>query len=380
MSDAVFYILLSLTVAYVAILCYYLIALLKVKKHNVPQQNANPVFISVIVPARNEAENISNLLESLRKQNYDSSYFEVIVVNDHSTDQTADVVSAYQNKQIKLIHLADYIKNPAVVAFKKKAIEAGISISRGELIVTTDADCVVPENWLRTIAGYYSTYKSAFIVMPVYIHPAQTFLQRFQSLDFTMLQAITAGTVSSHLHSMCNGANLAYTREAFYEVGGFEGIDGVASGDDMLLMEKMKERYPNKIGYLFSKEVIVKTKPVNGLREFLQQRIRWAGKSGQYKEKRILPIMFVVYFFNLSLLAATVLCMNNQLSISLLCIVLLIKMFAELLLIFPIARFFNAQHQLWIFPFFQPIHIVYTIVAGGFGILKNHEWKGRQSR
>ena len=302
------------------------------------------------------------------------------MVNDHSTDQTTDVVSAYQNEQIKLIHLADYIKNGAIVAFKKKAIEAGISVSRGELIVTTDADCVVPENWLRTIAGYYSTHKPVFIAMPVYIHPAQTFLQRFQSLDFTMLQAITAGAVSSHLHSMCNGANLAYTREAFYRVGGFEGIDGVASGDDMLLMEKMKERYPDKIGYLFSKEVIVKTKPVNGLREFLQQRSRWAGKSGQYKERRILPIMFVVYFFNFCLLAATVLCMNNHLSISLLCNVLLIKMIAELLLLFPITKFFNTQHQLWIFPFFQPIHIVYTIVAGSFGMLKNHEWKGRQTR
>ena len=379
MSDAIFYILLSLAFAYTAVLFYYWIALLKVKKHIAPENITNPIFISVIVPARNEEANISNLLESLRNQNYDPGYYEVIVVNDHSTDRTVEEVSGYLNEQIKLIHLADYIKDTAFIAFKKKAIEAGISIARGELIVTTDADCVVPESWLHTIAGYYATHKPVFIAMPVCIHPAKTILQRFQSLDFTMLQAITASAVSNNIHSMCNGANLAYTKEAFHEAGGFAGIDGIASGDDMLLMEKMKERYPNKIGYLFSKDVIVKTKPVNTVREFLQQRIRWAGKSGLYKEKGILPVMFLVYFYNLFLVVGAALCINHQLSLSFLFSLLCIKMITELLLIWPISRFFNAQRQLWMFPFFQPAHILYTVMAGSFGMLRSYEWKGRQT-
>ncbi len=338
------------------------------------------MFISVIIPARNEENNIQHILRSLQKQTYHQTYFEVIIVNDHSTDRTAEAAFPYLNEQIRLIHLADHIKDTMVIGYKKKAIEVGISIARGELIVTTDADCIAPEKWLQTIAAYFTQHKPVWMVMPVYINPARTMLQRFQSLDFMMLQSITAGAVSNNIHSMCNGANLAYTKNAFYEVDGFAGIDGVASGDDMLLMEKMKKKFPDKIEYVFSRDVIVQTKPVETVKEFLQQRIRWAGKSKSYKEKNMLPIMFLVYFYNLGLIGIAVLCLMQLLSPIILGMSLLIKVIAELLLLMPMARFFSAQKQLWVFPFFQPVYVIYTIAAGSFAMFRKYEWKGRYTK
>lgn len=380
MTQLFYYLILFLSIAYMAVLFYYLVSFKKVKTYQDVSTIKNPIFISVIIPARNEAKNIEALLQTLLRQTYDCQQFEVIIVNDHSTDHTAEVLCPYLNDQIRMINLADHLEDNAVISYKKKAIEVGISSARGELIVTTDADCIVPEKWLETIASYFMLYEPVWMVMPVYIHPAKTFLQRFQSLDFMMLQSITVAAVSNNIHSMCNGANLAYTKNAFYEVGGFSGIDWVASGDDILLMEKMKERFPNKIGYVFSKEVIVQTKPVNTVKEFLHQRIRWAGKSKLYKEKKMLPVMFLVYFFNLGLLAGIGLCLTQIISPLLITSLLLMKMFVELLLLLPMAKFFGAQNQLWSFPLFQPIHILYTIAAGSFGMLRKYEWKGRQTK
>ncbi|MEI9910002.1 MAG: glycosyltransferase [Bacteroidota bacterium] len=171
--------------------------------------------ISVIIPARNEEENIGFLLTALQKQTYPKELVEIIVINDHSEDGTADVVTRY--KEVKLLHL----KNDSINSYKKKAIETGIAAATGELIVTTDADCLPPENWLRTIAAFKEEKQSVFIAAPVVINCNSSILQIFQSLDFMVLQGITGAAVSKKKLTMCNGANLTYERKAFCEVNGF---------------------------------------------------------------------------------------------------------------------------------------------------------------
>ena len=306
MLQVFFIIWFALALAYAVLLLYYRHLWNQVPLYIPQHKTKKAVFISVIIAARNEEKNIGKLLQSIAAQTYDHDHFEVIVVNDHSEDRTAAIIDSFSGLKIHQLHLNNFILNKDLISYKKKAIETGIAHARGELIVTTDADCEVPSPWLETISTYYEEQSPKMIVMPVKIESQKSLLQKFQALDFMMLQGITAGAVQAGLHSMCNGANLAYTKQAFNAVKGFEGIDTVASGDDMLLMEKMKEKYPQSISYLLSPKVVVNTKPAEGLLSFLQQRIRWAGKTKAYRQKKILPVLLLVYANNIAMLIGLV--------------------------------------------------------------------------
>lgn len=329
-------------------------------------------MISVIIPARNEEENIGKLLSSLEKQTFPKHLFEVIVVDDHSTDKTATIVNSHSFA--KLIKL----EFDNINSYKKKAIETGIAAASGDLIVTTDADCIVQENWLRTIASFKENTNVVFIAAPVVMEPDETLLQTFQTLDFLVLQGITASSVQKRIHNMCNGANLAYERKVFFEVNGFAGIDHIASGDDMLLMQKIAKSSPGKISYLLSKEAIVTTKAPKTWKEFFSQRIRWASKATNYNDIKILCALFLVYFFNCALLALFITGFWMNFLWLWLGGILILKTFIEFMFLYPVAKFYNKQKLLIFFPFFQPLHIVYTVIAGWFGVFGSFEWKGRR--
>ena len=328
--------------------------------------------ISVIIPARNEEENIATLLQALKKQTYPSSLFEVIVIDDHSTDNTAGIVKQFPS--VKLLQLtADHINS-----YKKKAIETGIAAAGGELIVTTDADCVPPPTWLETIAGFKEETNAVFIAAPVAINCNSSVLQVFQAMDFMVLQGITGAVVHKNQLSMCNGANLAYEKKAFVAVNGFAGIDTIASGDDMLLMHKIKTQFPGRVHYLKAKEVIVSTAPMQTWPAFFNQRIRWASKAAKYNDKRIFPVLLLVYLFNLSFLVTAIAGFWNSYYWLLLLIVWVYKTIAEFPLFSSVAFFFDKRWSLKFFFFFQPLHILYTIVSGFFGQMGRYEWKGRK--
>ena len=337
--------------------------------------------ISVIIPARNEDQNIKACLNSLIAQSYPHHLWQVLVIDDHSTDNTAAIVKAYNLPNIKLISLKDFVAPDEINAYKKKAIEIAIQQSAGELIVTTDADCFAPPNWLQTIAAFYQEKKPAFIVMPVAINCGLSFIEIFQAVDFMTLQGITGASVNKKMHSMCNGANLAYTKKAFNDVNGFKGIDAIASGDDMLLMHKIYKQNPEAVLFLKSKAVIVQTQPVKTVNEFFNQRIRWASKADKYDDKRIFWVLLLVYLFNVLLLILPVVAILNTATYSLLqlwLLLLFLKTVVELLFLFPVAKFFNKQKLLWLFPLLQPFHIVYTIIAGWLGKFGSYKWKGRK--
>ena len=217
--------------------------------------NHQNTFVSIIVPARNEEANISNLIHSIQNQTYPKSCFELIIIDDCSTDRTAEIVKKQSDSNIKLIALSDYLDEKNINAYKKKAIEIGIKASSGTLIITTDADCTMGENWLQEIVNCFEINQPKMIVMPVKINYSNRFIEIFQSLDFMCLQGITGASVQKKFHGMCNGANLAYTKSVFNEVGGFSGIDHIASGDDLLLMHKIAKVYTNEIIYLKSSAV-----------------------------------------------------------------------------------------------------------------------------
>ena len=341
------------------------------------QFEVKPVSISVIIPARNEEKNIKSCLESIAQQKYPKELYEIIVADDFSTDATATIVKNFAAKNLTLISLDKIVEPGSTNAYKKKAIEIAIGKAAGDLIVTTDADCIVPINWLNTIADFYAEYKPTFIAAPVAYTQENSFLSIFQSLDFMTLQGITGASVFKKFHSMCNGANLAYEKKVFYEVKGFEGVDHIASGDDMLLMHKIATLYPDRVKFLCSKNAIVNTSPMPTVKGFLNQRIRWASKTGSYTDKKIVVVLAIVYIFNVWILVAGIICFFNY-SILPWCLGMLIgKIIVELFFLYPVASFFNKKKLLWWFSVAQPFHVVYTIVAGWMGRFGKYEWKGR---
>ena len=392
MHQALFFIPIALLVVYVVLIIYYRQSWKGIADFHLAISDFKPATkISVIIPARNEAQHIGACLQSLLNQSYPKEWFEVLVVDDHSTDDTATIVAAFNLPYIRLITLKDYVTAGAINSYKKKAIEIAVQQSTGGLIVTTDADCTVPVNWLQTIAVFYQEKQPAFIVMPVLINSNKSFIGIFQSLDFMTLQGITGASVNKKMHSMCNGANLAYTKKAFTDVKGFAGIDAIASGDDMLLMHKIFTQDPDKVLFLRSKDVIVQTQPVQTVKEFFNQRIRWASKADKYDDKRIFAVLLLVYLFNVLLFALPLIALFNNPAISIhlypvtintsvfemWLFLLLAKTIVEIIFLFPVAKFFKQQQLLWWFPLMQPFHIFYTVVAGWLGKFGRYSWKDR---
>ena len=387
MITILIYISLILLLGYSALLVYYRKSWGSIPDFKVEANSKLSTKISIIIPARNEEENIGYCLQSIIEQSYPAHLFEVLVVDDHSTDNTATIIKSYASNNVKLISLKDYLSANEINSYKKKAIEISIQQSNGELIVTSDADCIFPKNWLATIASFYESKRPAFIVMPVLISYGKKIIEVFQSLDFMTLQGITGASVHEKFHSMCNGANLAYTKEAFIAVNGFKGIDNIASGDDMLLMHKIYNQFPNNIEYLKSREVIVTTNPVSTIQQFFNQRIRWASKADHFDDKRIFIVLIIVYFLNVLMMVLPIVALISNRSISIMNIqlsmfnfyasLLLIKTIFELFFLYPVAKFFNQTKLLWWFPIAQPFHIVYTVIAGWLGKFGKYTWKER---
>jgi cellulose synthase/poly-beta-1,6-N-acetylglucosamine synthase-like glycosyltransferase len=338
----------------------------------IPAEKKISTKVSVIIPARNEEKNIGALLQSLQQQSYPKEFFEVIVIDDHSTDHTSAIVKKFPS--VKLLRLNETEIN----SYKKKAITTGIRSSSGELIITTDADCEVPPDWLKTILAYKKETGAVLIAAPVAFSVERNFLQLFQALDFMVLQGITGAVVSKKQFPMGNGANLAYDRKAFDEAGGFAGIDKIASGDDMLLMEKINRKHPGKIFYLKSKKAIVNTLPATTWKEFFNQRIRWASKVGFYHSKTIVFVLALVYFFNLSFLALALAGFSNPYYWLGLVALWIGKTIVEFPFVYSVARFFGKQKWMRYFFLFQPFHIAYTIIVGTLGQFGKYEWKGRR--
>lgn len=368
-----------LTGGYLVLIGYYRMLFTKLNAFKINTAFPSTKF-SIIIPARNEEDSIENCIASIYNQHYPAELFEVLVIDDHSTDATSAAVEELQKKYstLKLIPLADEINGKLLNAYKKKAIETAIPQTSGEWIITTDADCNVDKDWLRCYDSYIQQHQPVLVAGPVKYIDNGDFVSIFQCLDFLAMQGITAAAVSANQHSMCNGANLAYKKEAFFEVNGFKGIDNIASGDDMLLMHKIKTRFPGKLGYLFSPEGVVSTSPMPDWRSFFNQRIRWASKAEKYDDKSIIAVLFLVYFFNVLLVVLGIASFFNSYCLYLFLISFVAKTLVEISFMSAITKFYKEEKLLWWFPLMQPFHIVYVVIAGWLGKFGSYQWKGRK--
>jgi len=333
--------------------------------------------VSVIVAARDEELNIRRTIDALLAQVYPKELTEIIFIDDHSTDNTAEIVASYAEKNVKLIKLNE---DKALNSYKKKAIQTAIGSCSGDLIITTDADCVMGTQWLARVVDLYQDKGYKMISSPVAYFEEKSFFERLQSLEFLYLIGLGASTIGNKSPSTCNGANLAYEKATFYEVGGFRGIDDLASGDDELLLHKIAAKYPDKIGFLKNRDAIVYTHAKESLSSFIQQRKRWASKSTRYKNKAIIVLGVFVWIFNLSIFANFIagLFLPGYLTISF--YQLLFKMILESVFLWNVTGFAKRRSLLILIPVLNVLHILYIIYIGIAGNSGKYNWKGRMVR
>ena len=287
-------------IAYAVLIFFFTYGWTKLKKSQSIQKTS--IKISVIIPVRNEQEHIGTLIRYLRAQEYPDDQYEIIVIDDHSDDNTvSELKSNDPGNRIKLLTLEGELKG------KKNAIAYGIQKASGRLIATIDADCIPGKSWLMSIAQTYVTHNFKMMAAPVAIQDPASIIEKFQALELLSLIGTGAGAIGIEQPIMCNGANLIYEKTAFEEVGGFSGNEHIPGGDDIFLLEKFKRAFSaKKIGFIKEQDAIVFTKGVSGTKAFLNQRIRWVSKSPAYRNPAMIITAIIVLIFNLALMISLV--------------------------------------------------------------------------
>ena len=325
---------------------------------------------SIVVPFRNEKENLPNLLHSISLLNYPKELVEVILVDDDSDDEFR-----IQNLEFRIQMIKNVRKSNSP---KKDAIETAIQIAKHDWIITTDADCLVQKDWLTIYDQYIQKNEVEMVASGVCYIPKNGFLSAFQNLDFLSLQGATIGSFGINQPFMCNGANFAYSKSFFKELNGFQGNETIASGDDVFLLQKAVSVAPKKVGFLLAKESIVATKPVATWSDLFQQRVRWASKSTGYSSVYGKLLALVVFGGNLAWIVSFLLWLVGLLDQNIFMLFVALKFLIDFILIYKTANFFESKLQYvlassLLYPFFSVSVAVYSL----FG---KYSWKGRNFR
>lgn len=341
------------------------------KSNHIPEE-----FVSVIIPFRNESENIIANVKSIINQNYPNDRYEVIYINDNSTDESLQLLCKFPKPdRIKVLSLPDkYSPN----AHKKRSITNGIENSKGDLIVTTDADCFYSENWLRSLLGNFDT-ETGFISGPVEFIEEENLFSKIQKLEFAGLNLTGAGLIGTGRPTICSAANIAYRKKVYDEVGGFKDHMNLSSGDDELLMQKIAMDTNYKIGFSLNRDSIVKTKSNSGIHNFYQQRKRWASKGLFYKNYNLILMLASIYLFYLGLILQPFLIILVSTSIAFAFgSSLVIKIFLEYLVLKKGKKILFPNLSFKPFLLAELLQVPYIVIAGFTGVFGNLKWKGRE--
>lgn len=331
--------------------------------------------VTVLVPARNEANNIEPLLNCLLAQNYPRELLEILVIDDHSDDATATIVAQMGVEVLSLGGAAEG---------KKAALTMGVQQASGDLIITTDADCQMGVDWVHTIVQYYENHNHKVITGPVAFHQPSTIKHRllfyFQSLDLMGLMFITAGSLRFKFPNMANGANFAFEKKLFIALNGYSGIDNTPTGDDILFLLKVHSHYPGCAGFLKSKAAIVTTAASPNWQAFWQQRRRWVSKSAGFGDARLTAILVFYYLYALLIVVSGVAMFFEPVLFLAFGLLLFGKMVPEFVMMAHAAAFFGRVGQLLWFVPAQLAHVYYVLRIGIDSQLKTYTWKNRSYR
>ncbi|MEL7530564.1 MAG: glycosyltransferase [Bacteroidota bacterium] len=361
-------------------LAFYLAFVLRAGWHfarierSAQRQTPKP-YISVVIPARNEAANLLDCLQSVLQQDYPQEYFEVILINDHSTDNTASIARSLQGAypQLSVWDLPSGQRN----AYKKAALSYAIERAQGEIILQTDADCIVSPQWLSTIAAYFDA-DTMLVSGPVQLTYQNHSLQRLQSLESMGLVVLGAGSLVAGTPNMANGANLAYRKKAFLAVGGFQDVDGVASGDDEFLLHKIHQAFPTQLKFAKAKEAIVQTPSQPHWQALKAQRLRWVSKARSYQNRWVNVVQLLSYLGFWSFPLLLLYGFWQPLSWGIFLLAFVSKSLIDFYLMRQAAAFFHNLPLLRSLFLLECLYIPYVLWIGLAGnLVSRYEWKGR---
>ncbi|WP_396170461.1 glycosyltransferase [Flavobacterium sp.] len=372
MIEVVLYLIAAIYVVFIAQLIY---GFNKVKTFERTEVKPKTSF-SIIVPFRNEAKNLPKLLKSISKLKYPKELFEIILVDDFSSDTSERICIQWRmaNGLIESTLLENLRLSNSP---KKDAISRAVPILKHEWMVTTDADCVVSKDWLLTLDNFIQQNNPEMVVGAVVYKTKNNWFHHFQQLDLMSLQGTTIGSFGIEKPFMCNGANFAYTKKFFQELGGFRGINSTASGDDVLLLQKAVAANSDKVLYLKNKEFIVKTKPVNDLFVLFMQRVRWASKTTSYKNVYAKSLAVVVLMMNLSLVLGFGFWVLGKIGIWNLSIVFFIKYIIDYILLYKSNQYLNKGK--FLLPLASSlVYPVFSSLVGVYSLFGSFTWKQRR--
>jgi len=365
---------LALAVIYALVIIYFYLGLFRLPR--VKPANFSPK-VSILVPARNEEASILRCLKSLWNQSYPKEKYEVIIIDDHSTDATAAVVELFIESKPNFT-LLRHNKSPLTPTFKKQALDFGLKSVTGDLIMTIDADTVAQPKWIEEILGHYQSNTGMVAGLITFDKELETTIfHKIQTLEFAGIVFCGVGAVGNNNPVICNGSNLSYRLKAFKDAGGYKGNEHLPSGDDDLLLQKIHTQTNWEITYSLSPASINYTAPISSLKGFINQRARWASKSLHYPKRWLLLLMLSVYFFYAFTLILIPLSIFQLFSWKIYLVGILLKIFPEYLILMKGLKILNRRELIWYFIPAQFFQSLYVLIVGFLGFNKKYTWKGK---
>ncbi len=330
---------------------------------------------ATLVAARNEAGTIGRLLSDLLNQAGRKATDEIWVVDDHSDDETASIVASFP--AVRLLHLADYLGESPCIAHKKAALTYAIQSTTADWLLCTDADCRWPIRGKVCIeAAFVAGYQ--FVTAPVLLEEPRNFCESFQALDMAAYMLLTAAYAQRGQPILANGANMAFSRQLFEAVGGYAGVDHIASGDDVLLLQKVSALATSRVVFVADPAALVLTKPMPNWLAFWAQRLRWAGKTAAYTQPALAQAQALNFVLAQAMLLGLLLAYWWPVWALVVSFVWVAKGALDYVLLRSVCRHFHRPHWMNAYPLVQLLHPVYLVAIGWATLLGwKSKWKGR---
>ncbi len=334
-------------------------------------------FISVIIIGRNEENNLLSCIDSIANNNYPKTLFEIIYIDDYSTDKSLKILNDVKYKNFSFYELKDFLDEENINNYKKKAVEIAVSKAQGEIILQTDADTFVGKDWILSHAMKYEDKNNRFVTGPVFFKSDNSTLQQFQKYDLLTTMGVTCAGINSGLHYMANGANMSFRKEVYSSP-----TPDFASGDDMFLVQTISKNYPDSISFLKNLDGVVYTFPEKTLSDFIRQRLRWATKTKGYDSLAMKSVIILIFLMNFIVLSNILLILfwgYNQIYFTL--FLLIFKLLVDILFIKSVAKFFEEKINylsLILSLLRYPFYIVFIGTLSLF--VSKYKWKSRAVR
>ncbi|MBZ9628882.1 glycosyltransferase [Psychroflexus sp. CAK1W] len=377
-----FYLILAIYLAYILWMTLGLTRFLKQK----PLQFKTPkTKFSIVIPMRDEAENLPALFRSISELSYPNSLFEIIVVDDASRDDSWKLVRAFQAhyREIK-IYLVSGLPDRVTQAGsegkftpKKNAIHKAISLSSYPYILTTDADVLLPAYWLESYDSRLQQTDTDLVAGGVVVAKSTSFLSRYQHFDMLSLQAFGLGSFARRQPVICNGANLCYKKQAYVDAEVNRGTAHIASGDDVFTLQSFREK-GFVIDYMSNPESVVWTKALESFGELWQQRRRWARKTTSVDSWYMKGVGTLITLMQLALVLSLILGFWHQAYFGFLVNAFVLKFILDG---WSLSRMAKLQNLGFCWMDFLKVSLVYPFFTLFFSLTSLYgkfDWKGRR--